>query len=161
MRTPDTRYYVCGRAKVRWVVRIVGWLWVVVSIALILAAIAHASNHVYWEFVRQPSSMRSARSAVVTGPNRKLNSSPRTLTHLICERLHPCLVRTCANSSLKRCDSARKSLRRQNARAGNRPGVPSPGSDRESSTDLILCVSGLTPVAALQPKTTRPAFSGC
>src|SRR5260370_10332662 len=83
MRTPDTRYYVCGRAKVRWVVRIVGWLWVVVSIALILAAIAHASNHVYWEFGRrQASSMRSARRAVVTGPNRKLNSSPRALDPL-------------------------------------------------------------------------------
>jgi hypothetical protein len=42
MQTPDTRYYVHGKAKVTWAVRIVVWLWVVVSIALILAAIGHA-----------------------------------------------------------------------------------------------------------------------
>jgi len=49
------------------------------------------------------------------------------LTHLICERLHSCLVRKCASYSLERCDSARKSLRPQSARASNRPGVPSQG----------------------------------
>jgi hypothetical protein len=38
------------------------------------------------------------------------------LTHLICERLHSCLVRKCASYSLERCDSARKSLRPQSAR---------------------------------------------
>jgi hypothetical protein len=42
MQTPDTRYYVYGKAKVTWVVHVVGRLWVVVSIALILAAIAYA-----------------------------------------------------------------------------------------------------------------------
>ena len=42
MRTPDTRYYVYGKAKVTGALRIVVWLWVLVSIALILAAIAHA-----------------------------------------------------------------------------------------------------------------------
>jgi hypothetical protein len=42
MRTPYTRYYVYEKAKVTWVVRIVGWLWLIVSLALILAAIAFA-----------------------------------------------------------------------------------------------------------------------
>ena len=42
MRTSDTRYHVYGKAKVTWAVRIVVWLWVLVSIALILAVIAHA-----------------------------------------------------------------------------------------------------------------------
>lgn len=42
MRTPDTRYYFYGKAKVKRAVHIVVWLWVIVSIALILAAIAHA-----------------------------------------------------------------------------------------------------------------------
>jgi len=42
MRTPYTRYYVYGKAKVTWVVRIVGRLWLIVSLALILAAISYA-----------------------------------------------------------------------------------------------------------------------
>jgi hypothetical protein len=42
MRNPDTRYYVYGKAKLTWAVRIVVWLWVLISIALILAVIAHA-----------------------------------------------------------------------------------------------------------------------
>jgi hypothetical protein len=42
------------------------------------------------------------------------------LTHLICERLHPCLVGKCANSSLERCDSDS-----QISPLAKRPGVPS------------------------------------